>query len=84
MEKEPLLIQAQEPLLIQDQAITPFPLMKWSWSLYEKPIHIYYLVLWNKKCKNHLYDMCEFSMAPLHDFIFGQPTPMISKEAKIF
>jgi hypothetical protein len=42
-------------------AITPFPLMKWSWSLYEKPIHIYCSVLWNKKCKNHFYDICEFS-----------------------
>jgi hypothetical protein len=60
-------------------SMTPFPLMRWSWTPAEdEPIHIYHAKLWENKAENFVYEIFKWVMVPLHVIIFGHPPPRIS------
>jgi len=62
-------------------AVTPFPLLPWSWSPSEEPIHLYYCKIWAINCKNHFYDICNFFMIPLHLILKNLLALRFSEEA---
>jgi hypothetical protein len=59
-------------------SMTPFPLMRWAWTLAEdRPIHEYYEKLWENKTDSFAYEIFNWVMVPLHIAIFGHPPPRI-------
>jgi hypothetical protein len=47
-----------------------FPTFKWAWSPDQIPIHVYFSQLWEENYKEHIYDICDYFLAPLHKSIF--------------
>jgi hypothetical protein len=59
--------------------MTPFPLMKWRWTLASaEPIHFYHSKLWEEKAKDLFYEMCHNVVIPVHISLYGHPPPRIS------
>jgi hypothetical protein len=59
--------------------LTPFPLMRWSWTLAEdEPIHVYHSKLWENKAAYFIYEIFNWVMVPLHVTIFSHLPPRIS------
>jgi hypothetical protein len=58
-----------------------FPSFNWVWDSSKAPIHEYFSQLWEVNYKNHLYDICDYFMAPLHKIIFGVHPHRISPGA---
>jgi hypothetical protein len=58
-----------------------FPTFGWSWDQNQPLVHVYCSELWEVNYKKHIYDICDFFLAPLHTIIFGYPTYRISKES---
>jgi hypothetical protein len=60
-------------------SMTPFPLMKWAWSLtHEKTVHEYHDKLWENNANKFIYEIFNWVMVPLHVTIFGLLPPRIS------
>jgi hypothetical protein len=60
---------------------TPFPLMNWIWTqTVIEPIHFYHSKLWEENAKDFFYDICHNAVIPIHEAIYGQPPPRISKQ----
>jgi hypothetical protein len=60
-------------------SMTPFPLMRWSWTPAEdEPIHVYHAKLWENKAEHFAYEFFNWVMVPLHVTIFGHFPPQIS------
>jgi hypothetical protein len=62
-------------------AKTHFPLMKWSWSPSQQPIHVYCNKLWSLNAKQCFYEVCNNFMIPLHQLLYGYPPPRFSNDA---
>jgi hypothetical protein len=59
-----------------------FPVLGWRWTTHDPtPIHLYHRKLWKPSHKDHLYQICNGFMVPVHYSIFDRPIPRISYEA---
>lgn len=59
-----------------------FPILGWRWTTHDPtPIHLYHRKLWKPSHKDHLYQICNGFMVPVHYSIFDRPIPRISYEA---
>ena len=59
-----------------------FPVLGWRWTTHDPtPIHLYHHKLWKPSHKDHLYQICNGFMVPVHYSIFDRPIPRISYEA---
>ena len=56
-----------------------FPILGWRWTTQDPlPIHLYHRKLWKSSYKDHLYQICNGFMVPIHYSIFDRPIPKIS------
>lgn len=56
-----------------------FPILGWRWTAQDpSPIHLYHRKLWKSSYKDHLYQICNGFMVPIHYSIFDRPIPKIS------
>ena len=56
-----------------------FPILGWRWTAQDpSPIHLYHQKLWKSSYKDHLYQICNGFMVPIHYSIFDRPIPKIS------
>ena len=59
-----------------------FPVLGWRWTTQDPtPIHLYHRQLWKSAYKDHLYQICNGFMVPIHYSIYDRPIPRISYEA---
>jgi hypothetical protein len=47
-----------------------FPSFNWDWNPNQPLIHVYCSQLWEVNCKEHLYNICDYFLAPLYKYIF--------------
>jgi hypothetical protein len=59
----------------------PFPLMNWIWTpTITVPIHIYHSKPWEENAKDCFYEICHNVVIPIHEALYGNPPPIISKQ----
>jgi hypothetical protein len=61
--------------------MTPFPLMRWSWTpTNAEPIHFYHSKLWEDKEKDLFYEIYHYVLVSIHIALYGCPPPRISNK----
>jgi hypothetical protein len=56
--------------------------MRWQWTpSSSKPIHIYHSKLWEENAKEHIYEICNYIIIPLHQTFFDFLLPRITEQA---